>query len=357
MRSSFIKSSSPNPTSQKNLISSKTLASPRFHKRQMNSNVISPNTARARSPKARSPTRQGSPTCPRQSAFNRITSRTLLSQLALPGFLRVNQAEIKKFTALDFLRLGTSDSTINESHMSNRAKLSILEYSKTNLSCYNDISQLVFDRNLPNDEILISVGKMILRREDLLCMQKGTDVNERVVDIALKLIQRKNKNMIKKGKVKKKIFCLCSQLSSLLFKKHAQVPQFYQKNLLEYDYLIFPVRFSYWILVVLEVKTKVIKIFDPIGITDESQLILSQVSLFIANQLRVFQKLDIDKTRWANIQIEKVNETEVFPDFDCGIYLFRRVHTYALQQNKVIHPESLPAHRKSMMDYMFKHSN
>ena len=357
MRSSFIKSSSPNPTSPKNLISSKTLTSPRSHKRHMNSKVISPNTARARSPKARSPIRQGSPSGQRQSAFNRITSRALLSQLALPGFLRVNEAEMKKFTALDFCRLGTSDSTFNESRMSNRARLSMLENSKANLSGYNDISQLVFDRNLPNDEVLITVGKLMLRREDMICMQKGTDMNERIVDVALKLIKRKNKNMFQKGKVKKKIFCVSCQYSSLIFKKQGQVPQLYKKNLLDYDYLIFPVRFSYWTLVVLEVRGKVIKFFDPIGIADESQLVLNQVSMLVANQLRVFQKLDIAKTRWANIQIEKINETEVFPDYDCGIYIFRRVHIYALQQNKAIHPEALPAHRKSMMDYMFKHSN
>jgi hypothetical protein len=83
--------------------------------------------------------------------------------------------------------------------------------------------------------------------------------------------------------------------------------------------------------VVLEVRGKVVKFFDPIGITDESSLVLSQVSLLVANQLRVYQKLDIAKTRWANLQIEKINETEVFPDHDCGIYIFRRVHIYALQ--------------------------
>jgi Ulp1 family protease len=275
----------------------------------------------------------------------------------LPGFLRVNQDEIKKFTSLDnFCRLGTSDSTFNESRMYSRVKLSVLESSKLS-GGYNDISQLIFDRNMPSEEILINVGKLSLKREDLHCMQKGLDLNEQVVDVILKLIKRKNKKLIKKGKVKKSIFCLSSNFSAQLFKEGAVVPQKYQKNLLEYDFLIFPAKFNSWTLAVLETRAKMIKFYDPVGINDEKSLVLTQISKFVSSQLKTFAKVEISKTRWANLQIEKIDESEVFPDHDCGIYLFRRVHKYAAQHNKPIHPEALPVYRKRLMEYMFKHSN
>lgn len=353
---SFYKSPSPGISSPRRFTSPSRLSSPRFLTRSICHRKLSPSQPRARSPNNRSPIRALSPLHPYTSPFNRITSKAQIQQLVLPGFLRVTLSELKRYSSLDQIcKNAISDSTINDSHISNRFKNSILEQSRNQICETNDISQIVFDRNLPDDETLINIGRLSLSREDLLCMQLEQDLNEAVVDVVLKLIKRKNKKLANKGKVKKKIYCLSTKFCKNLFQSSAQKLVKHNKKLLDFDFLIFPCKFGYWTLVVFDTMKKVARFYDPIGICNNKAAVQEQLKVFIKHELST-NEYEGQGAHWSRIDLEKVNENEVYPYFDCGIYIIRQAHRFAVQENRSVHPELLPNYRKKILNYMFKHT-
>jgi len=140
-----------------------------------------------------------------------------------------------------------------------------------------------------------------------------------------------------------------------LFQSSAQKLVQHNKKLLDFDYLIFPCKFGYWTLVVLDTHKKVARFYDPIGICNNKSAVQEQLKVFVKNEL---SRSDYEGqgARWSRIDIEKVNENEVYPYFDCGIYILRQAHKFALQENRAVHPELLPEYRKQLLNYMFKHT-
>jgi hypothetical protein len=152
----------------------------------------------------------------------------------LPGFIRVEESEIKKYTSsISLSRTGIVESQ-NESRVL-RPSRSNGEYIRNKASFNNDVLRLVFDKTQSDEEVLLTVGKFSLTRGNLACLYPEKDLNEILVDTCLKCIKYKNMRLVKKGKAKFRVCCLGSRFCKFLSQKNANLPVRNKKNMLEYE--------------------------------------------------------------------------------------------------------------------------
>ena len=167
-------------------------------------------------------------------AYKRISSDRSIKLIMLPGFIRVQESDIQKYSSSISLSRTRITEAQNESRVL-RPSRNNGEYVRNKASFNNDVLRLVFDKSQSNDEVLLTFGKLSLTRGNLSCLYPEKEINDLLIDSCLKCIKYKNFRMIKKGKTKMRICCLSTKFCKFLAQKSFGLPPRNKRNMLEYE--------------------------------------------------------------------------------------------------------------------------
>lgn len=201
----------------------------------------SPRTMRGNSPPSNLNTNLGSPrqysTRPKvTTAYEKIRCNRTIRNSMLPAFIRINNSDISKYlNTISMSKTRTADTTVNESKLINSIKQSPGLDLTADGPDNNQIQNLVFDKNRPEDEILLNFNRINLTRAELLTLQPGKILPETIIDACLKCIKEKNCLLRKKRKIQDSVYCLSTNFCKYLFKNQSQLPSRIKKNLLKYE--------------------------------------------------------------------------------------------------------------------------
>ena len=167
-------------------------------------------------------------------AYKRISSDRSIKLIMLPGFIRMQESEIQKYSS----SISLSRTRITEAQNESR----VLRPTRANGECIrnkasfnNDVLRLVFDKTQSNDEVLLTFGKYSLTRGNLSCLYPEKELNDLLIDSCLKCVKYKNFRMVKKGKTKNRICCLSTKFCKFLAQRGLGLPPRNKRNLLEYE--------------------------------------------------------------------------------------------------------------------------
>ena len=165
----------------------------------------------------------------------------------LPPFIRINDSEIQTYlNTLCLNKTRTADTTANDiTYLKSIKQNSGAE----NLSAYSithaEIENIVSDTTKPSTDIIITISRIQLTRENLENLFSGKIPSDNLIDACLKCMKKKNSKLRKKGKIKENIYCLSTKFCKNLFLDKNSQPSRLKKNLLKYSFLIFPIFIGY----------------------------------------------------------------------------------------------------------------
>lgn len=289
------------------------------------------------------------------SAYDKIKSDRSIKNTMLPGFIRINNSEFIKYqSSLSALKMRTADTTVNDSNLIKSRKQSPL-IGKTSKNNTTEIMNLLFDTTKPNDQLLLSIGRIELSRTDLICLKSGKILPDNIVDACLKCVKKKNTILLKKGKIKESIYCLSTKFCKYLFQSQGPLPNRLKKNLLGYNYLLFPINIGYWTILIVSTKGKYAKYYDPVGIEKNDNTICTQLFALLKREIKLHENKDIETTRWQRLEYERINEYEAYDHINSSVYIVRQAFKVAICKDIQVRPEILPEHRNKLLYLLFKY--
>lgn len=121
--------------------------------------------------------------------------------------------------------------------------------------------------------------------------------------------------------------------------------------------MIFPIFVGYWTVMILNVRSKCAKFYDPIGIEKKDDLIFDQLLNLLKREIRYHENKSIENTRWMRLEFERITEYESFFSYDSGAYILKQAFKVATNKDTKIHPEVLVKYRSTLLVQLFKHGN
>jgi hypothetical protein len=121
--------------------------------------------------------------------------------------------------------------------------------------------------------------------------------------------------------------------------------------------VLFPIYAGYWTLLVLNIRSKKAKYFDPIGIAKNDSVVSGQLFALMKREIKLRERKDIENTRWLRMEFERVNEFEVYEHTDSAVYVLRQAFRLAICKDIQVRPELLANYRQKLLKYLYKYSN
>lgn len=170
------------------------------------------------------------------SAYEKIRSSRSIQNMVLPGFVRVNISDINKYLSIQNLsKTQTADTTVNDSNLA-RSRINSPGDMRRRVSIEkNEVLSCVFNQDADQDEVIISVGRIQLTRNNLCTFRLGQLIVDNAIDACLKCLKKKNLKVRRKGKAKESIYCLSTKFCKYLFQNNCNSVGKVKKNLLGYE--------------------------------------------------------------------------------------------------------------------------
>ena len=128
-----------------------------------------------------------------------------------------------------------------------------------------------------------------------------------------------------------------------------------KKNLLNFEYLLFPLFIGYWTLLVVNNREKTARYYDPIGIEKNEKQIFVGLFDFLRQEVNFHQGRSFESTRWKQLDCRRINEEEAYDHIDSAVYILRLALKVATGKNIEITPEVLSEHRNRLLIMLFKY--
>lgn len=118
---------------------------------------------------------------------------------------------------------------------------------------------------------------------------------------------------------------------------------------------MFPLFIGYWTLLVVNNREKTAKYFDPVGIEKNEKQVFSALYDFLKQEIQFHQGRSIDKTRWKQLECERVNEEEPYDHIDSAVYILRQALKYSTGKDIELAPQVLNDYRTRLLVLLFKY--
>lgn len=108
---------------------------------------------------------------------------------------------------------------------------------------------------------------------------------------------------------------------------------------------MFPLFLGYWVLAICDNDSKVIKLFDPLGIESQEKMIKKGILKYLTKDVkenRVFRKF----------RIESFNESDVYDQADSGVYVLMQIFKNCVKPCFEISPEGIERFRVKVLYYL-----
>ena len=102
-------------------------------------------------------------------------------------------------------------------------------------------------------------------------------------------------------------------------------------------------------------REKSAKYYDPIGIEKNEKQIFSALYDFLKMEILFHQGKSIEKTRWKQLECEKINENEPYDHIDSAVYILRQAYKISTGKTILIAPETLNEYRTKLLVILFKY--
>jgi Ulp1 family protease len=292
------------------------------------------------------------------SPFEKITSRQSISNTMLPPFLQVKNSGVTDLLkAIPIGKVKTADTSTNELNKQDRAEkmthFTETIAGKTNVS--PDFLNFIFDSKLQQDQPLIRVGKIELTRKDLSCLRPGKLLPINLIDACLSCYKKKNKKLLQKSNTHPRVIIVKTNFAKKVFQSKEKISIRSKKNMLNFDYLLFPLDISYWTLLVVNCREKSAVYYDPMGIENNDKTIFNCLYDFLKQELNFHQNFQIEKTRWRHLDYKRVNEVEPFDHIDTEIYILRMALKVCTGRDLEINPKKMNDYRKDQIAILLKY--
>jgi Ulp1 family protease len=223
----------------------------------------------------------------KEAAYKKIFCKKQIMTKLIPGFL-LHAPEKEGINAIDILRLNLQSDNLNNAKVikpdltkplnsARNSRISIGNDPESTESLINE----VLNPHLPENEVIVRLGKTFLTRAELLCFREGFDLNFKVVDSYMSVVKSNFKRVLNGNRVDK-IVVLNSRFSKILFGSHHVMPQ-PKVNIFDFSFLVIPYFDIYWILIVVNLKTGATRIYDAHGTENDYQRFLIPLTRFILN--------------------------------------------------------------------------
>ena len=224
---------------------------------------------------------------------------------------------------------------------------------KTNASA--DFLNYVFDSKLQQDQALLRVGKIELSRKDLSCLRPGKLLPINLIDACLSCYKKKNKKLSQKSSTHPRVIIVKTDFAKKVFQSKEKIAIRSKRNMLNFDFLLFPLFVGYWTLLVVSCREKTAVYYDPMGIENNDKSVSSRLYEFLKQELNFHQNVQIEKTRWRHLDYKRVNEIEPFDHIDTEIYILRMALKVCTGKDIEICPKKMNDYRKDLIAILLKY--
>ncbi|OMJ68250.1 hypothetical protein SteCoe_34350 [Stentor coeruleus] len=312
---------------------------------------------RATSPRLRSPSPRARLFNWRMSPYQRITSPKSIGNIALPSFLRLScpgtDELLKNFS---LTRVRTNNSTADTSIFNKCNQQSpISEIIAGKGSNSSEFVNYVFDSKLYPEQVLLRVGKIELTRKDLTCLRPGKLLPINLIDACLSCIKKRNKKMFQKSETHQRVIIMKTSFSQKVFQSKEKNAIRSKKNLLNFEYLLFPLFIGYWTILVINNREKTAKYYDPIGIEKNEKQVFKGLFDFLKQEISFHQGKSIESTRWKHLECQRVNEIDAYDHIDSAVYVLRLAFKISTGKDIEISPDVLNEYRTKLIALLFKY--
>jgi hypothetical protein len=315
------------------------------------------------SPRLRSPSPNMRPVSPRlrppnfarkMSPYERITSPKSINNSILPTFLQAKHPGVDDILKkIPTGRVKTADTSNSDAQ--NRS-IKIISMSETFI-CKNpalsDLFSYVFDNKLHQDEVLLRVGKIELKRKELACLRPEKLLPINLIDACLSCIKKKNKKMFQKNNTHQRVIIVKTAFAQKVFQSKEKISIRSKKSLLNFEYILFPLFIGYWTLLVVNNREMTARYYDPIGI--EKNEVFAGLFDFLRQEISFHQHRTLESTRWKQLNCQRINEVDAFDHFDSAVYVLRMAFKVASNKNITITPQGLNEDRSKLLILLFKY--
>ena len=119
--------------------------------------------------------------------------------------------------------------------------------------------------------------------------------------------------------------------------------------------MIFPLFINYWTILIVNNREKTAKYFDPIGIEKNERQIYNSLCEFLKQEILFHENRSIEKTRWKQLEFERVNEIEAYDHIDSAVYILRKALEISTAKRIQVCPEVLNEYRTKLLVLLFKY--
>ncbi len=183
------------------------------------------------------------------------------------------------------------------------------------------ISNIIFNVKGKDDEVVIKVGEIHLKRRALLCLKPREWLNCEVMDAYMELLQIRNNQNGGKFMFFPTHFYGLVVPSTDAYNFKSGLPYVYKKNVFDMDVLVIPMNQGkvHWVMVVVNIKEKRIEFYDPLQprrtIYPEMSMMQKWFGELAAlRSLKTLGIQDWDSQMMTNFPKQKDN-------YNCGVYV------------------------------------
>lgn len=255
------------------------------------------------------------------SAFSKIYSFRSIKANLLPAFMQrsarrngLNTRDLRLFT------LSTLELPV-ESHWVPSEPEELKCPTEDRISqrkiCVVKNIQRMLEGSGGEEEFLMETGGVSIYGKHIVSFSEGGEAASAVIDAYMYTL----KSSCSAGKV---AISTCEFSNEVFVKGRADVNHTHG-NILNNEYLLFPIFEDYWRLVIVNVKERIVSYYDPIKEHQQINKFLSALFSLIRNYLLQYENAQIEETIWRDLHYRPTKSPRVFKQ-DSAVFLCRQAY-------------------------------
>lgn len=287
----------------------------------------------------------------RTSAFSRIYSIKNIRAQHLPRFLR-NSSKGLKPADLHLLTLLSTKPDVKASFISSEEErsYSTLRVSSEKVQQVKDIERLMAGAegvDLKNG--VLKVRSRSLRPEDLVCFREGRDFPDVLVDAYMSVLKHLTRNKTQKILISNAAF------SRAIFLEGKSYEISIHKNILAYDWLLFPLKTSNWALLAVDMKERLVYFYDPVKDHSQINRLLSELFAFLRAFILQTENKQLEATEWRDLYYKFLKNPKFEPR-DSGAFICKQAETIFKNKRRKLDPAQVKTYRQEILISLMKAS-
>lgn len=259
------------------------------------------------------------------SAFERITSAGNLKQGVLPGFLRTSSSVFEKRNAI---------------------------ITRRDLPDFRSVDSITLYLNSYSDptKILLRLGKIDIRKDDLKCLQSKS-ITKIIIDASLTVFKHLNSKSVK-NKQGKKVLLAKTSFTQKIFNNEDTASNI---DFSDCNYLIFPIFVGYWTVLSFNTKELIIHYYDPMRRNKYIKEILKSLLKFLKRQQVL--KGPSEQPSFKEIVYQRLLISEGFSEEDSALFALKTIYHLVNNEKAEVTPSELPNFRTDLLKLLFQYGS